>query len=201
MTIGYADMSDGHVETGWIQTYSGKKFRPLDPDLETIDVRDIAHALAIEARFNGHTRGPYSVAQHSVLASQHARDAKLELLLHDAAEAYLKDLPRPVKKRFKELGQLFYHEAEDQLMRAIAEKFHLRWPLPVEVEEVDRKMLVTEARDLFDALHPDWHYCERNGFEPFSEKIEPWPWERAEREFLLRYGDLTGDWTPFKEKY
>jgi uncharacterized protein len=95
----------------WIQTYTGKQFWPLSPLPEDIVIEDIAHALSMQCRFGGHVRTFYSVAQHSVHVSllvepQYA----LWGLLHDAAEAYLVDLPRPIKK-FSEMG-LLYQEIE-----------------------------------------------------------------------------------------
>lgn len=56
----------------FICTYTGRKFYPLDPRPEDVCIEDIAHALALVNRFGGHTRVPYSVAQHSVLCCQNA---------------------------------------------------------------------------------------------------------------------------------
>lgn len=82
----------------WIQTYTGRQFWPLDPKPEEVCIEDIAHALSQQCRYAGHTIRFYSVAQHSVeIALRVPRAAALWGLLHDAAEAYLVDLPRPVK--------------------------------------------------------------------------------------------------------
>ena len=83
---------------GFIGTFSGLRFWPLDPNPEKILIADIAHALAHQCRFGGHASKFYSVAEHSVHVSklclpEHA----LWGLLHDASEAYLVDLPRPLK--------------------------------------------------------------------------------------------------------
>src|SRR5579885_2784587 len=82
----------------WIQTYCGVAFYPLDPRPEEILIEDIAHALSMLCRFTGHVKRFYSVAQHCVYVS-HRCDPKDALwgLLHDAAEAYLNDISRPVK--------------------------------------------------------------------------------------------------------
>ncbi|MFG0247924.1 MAG: phosphohydrolase, partial [Phycisphaeraceae bacterium JB051] len=78
----------------WIQTYTGKAFYPLREDPGIIDIRDIAHALSLQCRFNGHCSDFYSVAQHSVHVSEVVPQAfALWGLLHDAAEAYMSDLP------------------------------------------------------------------------------------------------------------
>jgi hypothetical protein len=90
----------------WIETYTGKEFYPYDPRPEEVDIRDIAHALAHICRFNGHTKYHYSVAQHSVYCAELAKRRgystaiQLYALLHDAAEAYICDIPRPLKPSF-----------------------------------------------------------------------------------------------------
>src|SRR5262249_40412991 len=109
----------------YLQTVSGRRLDPFTPDLEQIDVADIATALANQCRFGGHTRVFYSVAQHSCLVTDVLRErggSATELrwaLLHDASEAYLVDLPHPIKHR-SELGRL-YAEAEAGLQQAICE--------------------------------------------------------------------------------
>ena len=86
----------------WIQTFTGRAFYVLDPRPEDVDIEDIAHALSMQCRFAGHCREFYSVAQHSVTASWLVppEDA-LWGLLHDAAEAYVVDLPRPIKRAWQ----------------------------------------------------------------------------------------------------
>src|SRR4051794_15527189 len=83
---------------GWITTFSRRQFWPLDPHSDEIHIEDIAHSLSQQCRFGGHSRSFYSVAQHSCLVSAlcKANDA-LWGLLHDASEAYLGDIPRPLK--------------------------------------------------------------------------------------------------------
>jgi hypothetical protein len=83
---------------GWTQTYNGHKFDPMNVGLETIDINDIAHALSLLCRFNGHIKELYSVAQHCVLMSEQVEPKyAFHALLHDAAEAYVSDVPRPFK--------------------------------------------------------------------------------------------------------
>ena len=82
----------------WIQTYTGKQFYPQDPRVEDIDIEDIAHALSLTCRFNGHVKEFYSTAQHVVLSSMFAPFyCKWEALHHDDSEAYISDLTSPVK--------------------------------------------------------------------------------------------------------
>jgi 5'-deoxynucleotidase YfbR-like HD superfamily hydrolase len=105
-------------DNNWIQTFTGRQFWPLDPRPEDIELLDIAHALANKCRYTGHTRSFYSVAQHSVLVSEivPAADAHWGLL-HDASEAYLPDVARPVKR---ELAG--FQEIENRLMGCVAER-------------------------------------------------------------------------------
>ena len=113
----------------YIQTVSGRRVNPLDPSPADIDVHDIAVALSNQCRFGGHTRRYYSVAQHACIVSDQmlergssAHDA-LWGLLHDASEAYLVDLPHPLKHR-SELGRQ-YREAEGRLEEVLLERFGL----------------------------------------------------------------------------
>lgn len=171
--------------TGWIQTYSGKKFFPANPKTEDIHIEDIAHALSMMCRFTGHCREFYSVAQHSVLVSMQCTDAnQLYGLLHDASEAYITDVARPVK-RMKELEG--YRMVEKNLQTVICKRFGLPEEEPEEVKIADTRLLVTEARDLMSPLHPDWVHPA----EPYDFKIEGVPPYMAKRLFLERFNDLT----------
>jgi hypothetical protein len=128
-------------ETDFITTYTGKHFHFMDIKSEEIDILDIAHALSQMCRFNGHTKFFYSVAQHSINVARFC-DEKLALtgLLHDAAEAYIADIARPIKRQLKE-----YKIIEEHIERAIADKFGLIYPWPVEIKIADNYMLYWEA--------------------------------------------------------
>ncbi len=167
----------------WIQTYTKRRFDPINPDPEQIDIRDIAHALSLVNRFGGHTEYAYSVAQHSVIVARNVpRPDALWGLLHDASEAYLADICRPVKPFIQG-----YKEAEEKLMRAIAERFDLPWPCPESVHVADRNALQTEMRDLMSPLAEGWPVYGT----PFPERIEPWSADLAETRFLRAYEELT----------
>lgn len=125
-----------------IHTISGKRFWPLDARAEDVDIYDIAYSLSQKCRYNGHCRGLYTVAQHCVLASQNTHHPQWALM-HDAAEAYLPDVSRPLKPELKG-----FTEIEDRLLRVIAPVFGLEMPFPKEVHRIDAQMLVTEWRDL-----------------------------------------------------
>jgi uncharacterized protein len=173
------------MSADWIQTYTGLKVHPLHLRPEDICIEDIAHALSMLCRFTGATQQFYSVAQHSVWVSHRcAPEDALWGLLHDASEAYLMDLPRPLK-RAPEFT--FYREAESRAMLAICERFGLPWGTPLSVKEADARMLATEARDLMAPLHPEWRLME----EPYERRIYGWEPELAKSVFLGRFGQLT----------
>jgi hypothetical protein len=186
------------VIEGWIQTFTGKRFRPLAAVAADVDVRDIAHALALKCRFNGHCRVFYSVAEHSVRVSRllETEGRKLALwgLMHDAGEAYLADLGGPIKNVFHVHhagiagGVETFGEAEDRLLDVIAQALGFD---PVDysaVRTADLRMLMTEARDVMGGAIENWHVSEL----PIEERIEPWNWERAEAAFLERWRELRG---------
>lgn len=166
----------------WLQTYTGKMFHPFNPSLDEIDILDIAHALSNICRFGGHCRMFYSVAQHSVLASQYiSEEFALHALLHDASEAYLVDIPRPVKLHLQD-----YIEVEHNLERVISEKFDIDCHVP-EVKEVDNRLLVTEQRDLLGPAPMTWSI----DVQPYDDfEIVPWTSEDAKTVFLRRFYEL-----------
>lgn len=169
----------------WIGTYTGKKFYPLDPRIEDIDILDIAHALSNVCRFTGHVNMFYSVAQHSVLAARYAPGhLMLAALLHDASEAYLCDLSRPVKH---DPEMHAYRAAEKRLMRVIEHKFNVVCDHPT-IHEIDTRLLLTEKRDLMPTS-PDWG-VRWGTLEPYAERIVPWTPGRASREFIDTFINL-----------
>ena len=139
-----------------ITTYSGEDFEPLSayPNPKQIHITDIAHSLSLMCRANGHFTTFFSVAQHCINCAVEAKArglperVQLACLLHDASEAYISDVTRPVKRCFPE-----YIEAESRLQNAIYCKF-LRTPLSEseleQLEQIDNDMLVCE----FNALMP-----------------------------------------------
>lgn len=152
----------------WMQTYTGIQFWPLDPRADEICIEDIAHSLAHQCRYNGHCQRFYSVAEHSAIMASFAKpEHKLAALLHDAAEAYLCDIPRPLKKYLHG-----YREIEERLERTIAAKFGAPYPWPQEVHELDERMLADELEQIMAPPPADWNlrYPELSvhlpGFEP-----------------------------------
>jgi uncharacterized protein len=135
-----------------IRTNSGALIDILNPDPALISIEDIAHSLSHICRFNGHTDGHYSVAQHCVLMSElpHLpKHLRLTALLHDAAEAYLGDVVRPLKHLLPE-----YMKIEEHMERVIANAFLLEYPFPTEIKDADQDMLNRELKLCFDHENP-----------------------------------------------
>jgi hypothetical protein len=158
-----------------IQTASGICFDPLDPRPDLIEIGDIARALSNQCRFGGHCERFYSVAQHCVLMADVAADllddpvAPLWALLHDASEAYLVDLPYPVKHN-SDLGSQF-RVAEQRVLDAVMMRYDLPLDPPSGVKVLDRRMLATESRIIHTAA---WNWSELDGIEPLDIDIDPW---------------------------
>lgn len=174
----------------YIVTYSGKKFYPNDVRQSDIDINDIAHALSNQCRFGGHVKYHYSVAQHSCYVSDWLADKdnqgfySLELrgLLHDASEAYLVDVPRPIKL-IADFST--YRTIEKTTQQVIYKKFGLiGGDDPAIVTQADNLLLATEARDLMN--NPFW----AKHMPKLTMKIKPWTPAKAEREFMERFEKL-----------
>ncbi|MGK7753745.1 hypothetical protein [Roseovarius sp. C03] len=167
---------------GWIQTATGRKFWPMDPHYGDVYVEDIAHALANQCRYAGHCREFYSVAQHSVLVSRAVpAEARLWGLLHDAAEAYLVDVPKPVKPHL-----VGYEEAERAILYHVALRFNLSPFVPDEVKRADAAILADEAAQIMVPPPDDWRLPE----PPLGIAIEPWSPATARRVFLEEFARL-----------
>ncbi len=171
----------------FIETYTGRAVRPLHSHVEDISIIDIAHALSNQCRYAGHTEFFYSTAQHCCLLADYvAKDRKgtaldcLQILLHDSAEAYLVDIPRPVKQFMPE-----YRKWDRALTMCIREWAGLgRLPIPEWQDEVDSRIVSDEREQVHgDMSDNDWeHYA-----LPLGVSITPWVPAIAEQQFLLRY--------------
>jgi 5'-deoxynucleotidase YfbR-like HD superfamily hydrolase len=175
----------------YLQTVSGRWVNPFEPDPAQLDIGDIARALANQCRFGGHCRAFYSVAQHSVhvseLIEQRGGDTEdvFAALMHDASEAYLGDMPHPIKHR-SPLGASF-REAEKHLERAIHERFGIKDESP-EIKRADRALLATERRAF---MVETWDWPELAGVKPLEGlELTAWPPDQAEREFSRRFAEL-----------
>lgn len=174
----------------WMMTCTGRMFYPYDLRDEDFCIEDIAGALAKLCRYGGHCKKFYSVAEHSVIASRLVpKHMALVALMHDATEAYLVDMPRPIKVGFPQ-----YKEMEAKLWSAIARKFKMPQEMPHEVEEADGHMLWHEMSVLLHPLPPgtQWGMGRPKPDVIRGDLIKCWSWQDAERFFLSRFHELAG---------
>ena len=159
----------------WILTRSGRKFDLVRPTAAMVDPADIAHSLSMQCRFNGHTNQFYSVAQHCLLVADLVPvEHQLAALLHDATEAYVGDMVRPLKEGMRHYAEAYgarcpYEEAEERVWHAICARFSLDHDLPASVKHADLVALATEKRDLMPE-HPEHWPC-LDGITPHPDVI------------------------------
>lgn len=171
----------------WMQTYQGRQFWPLDPRPEEVYTMDIAQALSMSCRYSGQCLRFYSVAEHCVHVARAAPEPlKLTALMHDASEAYLSDVIRPIKAHLSN-----YLTIEAELERVIALRFGLAWPMPAEVKRLDTAILADERDQVMAPPPAPWPQIP--GIEPLGVTLQFWTPEQAKREFLWafdRYGGI-----------
>lgn len=176
-----------------IETYSGTMFDILDPRPEQFTIEDIAHSLSMLCRFTGHVKYFYSVGQHSWLGSYivPANNA-LEFLLHDASEAFIGDMNRPLK-HLTAAGPA-YQEIEERVMRVIREKFHLPEVQSEAIHQVDNQMLYAEKEQLMGngvwtkQMIQGCQAEDRTAAKVFIYEMSP---KEVEKQFLSRFDFLT----------
>lgn len=177
--------SQGSDRGPWIQTFTGRAFHYDDPRPEDVHLVDIARALSHQCRFAGHTSHFYSVAEHSVHVARQFSDPELRLigLLHDATEAYILDLPKPLKSLLPA-----YEEYEAKLWRVIAAKFGMPDEIPAVIHDIDRRMLITERPQLFRHPIPWPKYAHVQPLD--GVQIEGWLPNHAQAEFLACFAEI-----------
>ena len=173
----------------WTQTYTGIQFRPFNPLPEDVKIIDIAHALSMQCRFNGHIKRFYSVAEHSFLMSYLVSPAAAPLaLLHDAAEAYIGDMPSPLKDSMTDFKYL-----DLSLTQAILARFGVGPEHWAEVHAADKWIVHKEARvlmnnpELVDKWGPPPAFKPALGLDYDRLGMSP---DDAKYNFLLRYREL-----------
>jgi hypothetical protein len=165
----------------WMQTYSGRQFWPLDPQPDEVDIVDIAHALSMMCRYNGHCKTFYSVAEHSVLVSRNvAPQFALWGLLHDASEAYVADIIRPVKPHLAN-----YKAVEANIMAAICAKFKLPMAMPTDVKRADNAILADEMQQIMAKPPADWNLTE----PPLGVRIDGVDPNTARARFMRQFAE------------
>jgi 5'-deoxynucleotidase YfbR-like HD superfamily hydrolase len=181
-----------------LETQSGRFIDVLKPNPNDIRILDIAHALSHQCRFGGHTKHHYSVAQHSVNVSylvpeEHA----LQALLHDATEAYLVDIPTPVKNHL-----VGYRDIEDNLWKAIAKKYGVSEYMNESVKEADARICITEKIHLISPHGldgPGWsgltsRYTAYDAKEiPDAVCFDELAPEEVAEMFMARFGELMNE--------
>lgn len=198
-------------DTGpWFQTFTGAKVNPMTLEPEDVRLEDVAHALSLICRFNGHCNRHYSVAQHSVAGAHVAlssgywhtehehddrRDLALWFLIHDAAEAYLQDLPRPVKyadKFFPDADwAVGFREVEHHVQEVCnLSLLGIRQPsqeIEDDLRKLDDAMLATERHQLMGNPEIEWDFLP----PPLSGNFPVWHPAQAEKHFLSLFRELS----------
>ena len=175
-------------ESGKITTYTGLRFNPLEAAEDDIDIRDIAHSLPLICRGNGQVKTFFSVAQHCINCAKEAeargysKRVQLGCLLHDAAECYLSDVPRPLKQFMPE-----YYDYEDRMLDLIYTKF-----MGTAVTEEENR-LIREIDDVM--LYFDLHTLLKMENEPEPEvhialSYDFIPFDTVEKEYLEIFSKL-----------
>lgn len=184
----------------WFQTFSQKRFFLQDPRADEVDPIDIAHHLSNQCRFNGACKRFYSVAEHCVRVSwaieehitQHGGGLYDETvaiafwgLMHDATEAYVGDMVRPLKVHDK-----FFNETEAIVLRAVCDRFGMAYKEPALVRHFDLVMLATEKRDICTG---DLLWSLPEDIKPLiGQYISGWNPLHAEQAWLDRFKELGG---------
>ena len=169
----------------WMQVNSGARFYPMDVHPEDINPKDIAHALSLLCRYGGHVDRFYSVAEHCVLMSEAVPpEHALHALLHDATEAYVVDVPRPVKRYLSN-----YQDIEDNVWLAITEHFDIDPHLPLEVTDADNSIILTERNALMSNAEKRWGLDEI--YTPLPVKVVGLASQFAESRYYNRLMELT----------
>jgi uncharacterized protein len=180
------------TEATWIETSSGRRFDVTRPRAEDVHIDDIALSLAQTCRFRGHALrwisvGWHSIVVHDVTARLGAdRAARLAALLHDAAEAYVGDMPRPLKAVFPE-----FVLAESRVQKVIHRKFGLQPSEEVTalIRKVDNQTLLEEARAYMASGGKGWELLDEALNVPATLFVPPCPHDIREvaRQFLQRF--------------
>ena len=174
----------------YIITYTGKHFEPMHPSSEMICIEDIAHALPMICRGNGHVTTYWSVGEHCICCAKEAlarglsNRLALACLLHDASECYMSDVPRPFKKSLPA-----YTEQEEKLLTMIYEKFlgaNLTDKEQIQMKQIDDDLLWYDMKELLRELSgdvaPEIHIELDYRFRSFDQ---------VEKEYLMLYRQLS----------
>lgn len=177
---------NANATEAWLPTFRGIHFDLLNPQTQMVNIKDIAHALAMTCRWGGQCRTFYSVAQHSLMVSRAVPPEHAMLgLLHDAPEAYVGDVITPLKHILPG-----YAAIEERVWKCIADRFEVPSVLSPEVKRADIRALATEFRMIGSGAGV-WDVTPYLDGEPPLEWMEPLEPARAEAQFLKRFVELT----------
>lgn len=156
-----------------IITFTGELIDVFNLDPNKVHIEDIAHALANQCRWGGHTRKFYSVAEHSLKCKDYVLpNLEFSALMHDSAESYLYDLCSPIKRWMP-----FYRFLEHRILKVLSKKFGFQYPFPIQVKLVDKQVLALEYEDLIAGTEYNYFGC----YQP----------EQAKQLFLMAFEHLT----------
>lgn len=165
----------------WVQTHTGVAFDLLEPRAEDVVAEDIIFSLAHQARYNGHA-GHYTVLHHSLVAYDAAmrmgfnKDVQREVLLHDAAEAYIGDIVSPLKKLLADQIK----PIEARILKAIHESFNITPQYGTQVHAIDMGCLIAESEVFFPNKPRSWDLSEA-AYARYTEAALP-----SLRDFVYR---------------
>jgi uncharacterized protein len=175
--------SIGEATKHRIMLQSGSIFDLKEPETSEINIEDIAHGLAHTCRFAGQCKAFYSVAEHSVLVSKVVPEAGLAALLHDAAEAFVGDMTRPLKQLLPEFAKI-----EKKIERAIFQRFEIEWPPPSSIKAADYSVMAAEQVTLMPPGTNEW--LSAANISPANVVIRYLDPKAAKTLFLDRYAEL-----------
>lgn len=176
-------VAKGTITEHRIMLQSGTIFDLANPKTSEIKVEDIAHGLAHTCRFAGQCKAFYSVAEHSVLVSQIVPQAGLAALLHDAAEAFVGDMSRPLKQLLPE-----YTKIEKNIERVIFQRFGIEWPAPPDMKAADYSVMAAEQVVLMPSGTNEW--LSAANISPAKVDIRCLDPRSAKSLFLDRFAEL-----------
>lgn len=176
----------------FVSTYTGRLMYPLDPRPEMVTIIDIAHHLSMQCRYNGASMFMYSTGQHCCLLFDYVRQVRkgtpldcLQILMHDAAEYALVDVPRPIKQHMPE-----YRKWDYKLTMCIREWLGLGGvPIPTWQDELDSRIIMDERSQVIFDQDADWQH----NLEPLGILIDHWEPQYTEQQFLARYAHAAGE--------
>lgn len=174
----------------YVESYTGRMVFPRDPKPEYFTIIDIAHHLSNDCRYSGATEVFFSTAQHCCLLCDYVMKVRkgtpldgIQILMHDGAEAYLRDIPRPIKQFLPD-----YRTWDYNLTMSIRSWLGLSGvPIPSWQDELDSRIIADERAQLMSDSGNDWQH----NVEPLGINIDPWGSRAAEQQFLMRYASLS----------